>query len=92
MNYKSKDMIIKIENKNGMSVDFVNKNKLSNNTIKEINTDGFNIDYSERLYIDMNRINEVNETITQIYSDWSEIYNSIILLKRKKIISKVLNS
>lgn len=92
MNYKSKDMIIKIENKNGMSVDFVNKNKLSNHTIKEINTDGFNIDYSERLYIDMNRIYEVNETITQIYSGWSEIYNSIILLKRKKIISKVLNS
>ena len=38
-----------------MSIDFVNKNKLSNHTIKEINNDGFNMDYSERLYIDMNR-------------------------------------
>ena len=67
-------MIIKIEN----------KNKLSNHTIKEINNDGFDMDYSERLYIDMDRINQVNETISLIYSGWPEIYNNIILLKRKK--------
>ena len=83
-------MIIKIENENGMSVDFVNKNKLNNNTINQINTDGFDIDYSERLYIDMNRINEVNETISLIYPNWPEIYNKIILLKRKQIINKIL--
>lgn len=83
-------MIIKIENENGMSVDFVNKNKLNNNTINQINTDGFDIDYSEILYIDMNRIDEVNETISLIYPDWPKIYNNIILLKRKQIIKTIL--